>query len=249
MKFAHLFISFFIDNFPSLKLICWLFPISLLWSFLTLQISGWCKEKLNWKTGYTRKLYHFLIFFTAFLYQITLGLPGVFILGWSVTITVLYACFNGNENILYEALAREKDTPFRTKYILYSYLATFIGGVFSNLFFGYFAIFGYVVTGVADAIAEPVGTRFGQHFYKVFSFDNKKSYRSMEGSLSVFISSLIFTSLIIYFSGVFVIPFSLLLLFALICTLVEAISPSGFDNALLQLTASFLFYAYYTLQH
>ena len=241
MHFIQTLLYFFIDNFPSLKLMSWLFPVSVIWSFLALFIAGFCKQNLQWKTGYTRKVFHFFIFISAFFYQKYQGLPGVFILGWSVTIVLIYACLKGTGDLLYEALAREKDAPHRTKYIVYSYLATFFGGVLSNLLFGKMAIFGYAITGFADAIAEPIGTRFGKHQYRVFSFDkNKISYRSLEGSAAVFVAAFIAVLLITYFNTNFVVFIPTLLFVSLLCTLVEAFSPSGFDNMLLQLTVSFL---------
>ena len=242
---------FFLDNFPSLKLISWLFPISILWSFLALFMAGFCKKKLQWKTGYTRKLFHFFIFISAFFYQSYFQLQGVFILGWSVTIAILYACLKGNGNLFYEALAREKDAPFRTKYIIYSYLATFFGGVISNLLFGKFAIYGYAITGIADAIAEPIGTKFGKHQYRVFSFDKTKiSYRSIEGSFAVFAASFFIPFLILNpFDPTFSINYVWLFTIAIICTLTEAFSPSGFDNMLLQIAASFLFSIFVVYNH
>lgn len=235
-------IHFFTDNFPPLTLINWLFPISVIWSILALYIAGFCKKKLNWKTGYTRKLFHFFIFISAFFYQKYFALQGVFILGWSVTIVLIYACAKGNGNIYFEALARENDAPHRTKYIIYSYLATFAGGVLSNLLFGKFAVFGYVVTGIADAIAEPIGTRFGKHLYRVFSFDkNKTVHRSLEGSLAVFVGTYLIYLSALYFSQIILpLTFLLVLVMAVICTVVEAISPRGFDNLLLQIAGSFL---------
>lgn len=233
---------FFIDNFPSIELIAWLFPLSILLSFLALYLAGICKQKWHWKTGYTRKLFHFIIFLSAFLYQYFFKLQGVFILGWSVTLVLVYACIKGNNNVLYEALAREKDAPFRTKYIVYSYLATFFGGVVANVFFAKYAILGYLITGIADAVAEPIGTRFGKHQYRVFSFDKTKvSYRSIEGSFAVFIAS----SFIFYFAfhftqTMFPSTIVIVLIMAFICTLTEAFSPSGFDNMLLQIIGSFI---------
>lgn len=242
MEILNQIFYFFLDNFPSFKLISWLFPISILWSFIALFIAGNCKKKLNWKTGYTRKLFHFLIFISAFFYQKYLGLAGVFILGWSVTIVLIYACLKGNGNLFYEALAREKDAPFRTKYIVYSYLATFIGGVLANLFFGKFAIFGYAITGIADAIAEPIGTKFGKHQYRVFSFDKTKiSFRSIEGSLAVFVVSYaIYFFAILFTQSVFPTTYFIVFVMALVCTITEAFSPSGFDNMLLQIVGAFL---------
>lgn len=240
MHLISLLWQFFYSNFPTWHLIKIWFPISLLWSFIALYSAGICKTTFHFKTGYTRKLFHFLIFGTAFIYQQYLGLQGVFILGWSVTMVLLFSCIKGDGNLMYEALAREKDAPHRTKYIIYSYLATFIGGVLSNLFFAKWAILGYAITGIADAVAEPVGTMFGKHVYKVFSFDKAKvSIRSIEGSFAVFITSFI----IIYCTLHFVycinsLSFLLVIGMATACMFVEAISPSGFDNLLLQIIAS-----------
>lgn len=251
MQYIHTFLDFFTDNFPSIKLISWFFPIAILFSFLSLFIAGFCKQTLKWRTGFSRKLFHFFIFIAAFSCQQKMGLPAVFILGWSVTLVLIYAIIKGDGNLFYEALAREKDAPFRTKYIVYSYLATFFGGVFSNLLFGPFAIFGYAITGIGDAIAEPIGTYFGKHTYRVFSFDKSKiSYRSIEGSAAVFVASLIVPLFILYpFHGTFSISFLWLLLTAVICTLTEAFSPSGFDNMLLQIVASFLFSIFIAYNH
>ncbi len=233
---------FFLDNFPPLSLISWLFPVSIVWSFVALFIAGYCKQQWQWKTGYTRKLFHLFIFLSAFFYQSAFQLQGVFILGWSVTIAIIYACFKGNNNLFYEALAREKDAPFRTKYIVYSYVATFVGGVVSNLLFPSFAIFGYAITGIADAIAEPIGTRFGKHQYRVFSFDKTKvSYRSIEGSLAVFIASCSIYFIAFYITQtIFPVTYFIVFIMAFICTITEALSPSGFDNMLLQIIGSFI---------
>ncbi|MBP6047978.1 MAG: hypothetical protein KA526_00715 [Chitinophagales bacterium] len=238
--------NFFIDNFPSFKQLLLLFPISILWSLFSLYLAGICKQKWKWKTGYTRKLFHFLIFISAYFYQRYAGISAVFILGWSVTIVLIYAWIQNASNLFYEAIAREKDAPYRTKYIVFSYLATFLGGVLSNVFYGSYAIVGYVVTGIADAIAEPIGTRYGKHQYAVFSFDvKKKSYRSIEGSMAVFISSFI---IMIVFQGIsdFNVQCALLAFgIAMLCTLTEAFSPGGFDNFILQIVAAGLAFYFF----
>lgn len=240
MQFINQLFYFFFDNFPSLKLILWLFPVSLIWSFIALYIAGFCKNTLLWKTAYSRKLFHFFIFISAFIYQQFYGLAGVFILGWSVSLILIYAIVNGSGNFYYEALAREKDAQFQTKYIVYSYLSTLLGGVSANLFFGSFAIFGYLVTGIADALAEPFGSAFGRHQYKVFSFDKaKKSYKSLEGSAAFFIVTIISLYFSYMFNATLQINYFLLISIALLCTLIEAFTPSGFDNFTLQVGASF----------
>ncbi len=235
-------IYFFADNFPAPRLILWLFPVALLYSFLSLFTAGICKKAFLWKTGYSRKLFHFLIFFSAFGLQLTYGIGGVFILGWAVTILLGLAIYKGDGFILYEALARESDAPRRTHYILFSYIATFCGGVLSNLLFGHFAMLGYAITGLADAVAEPVGTRFGRHHYKVLTFNRQPAYRSLEGSTAVFTATVFVATIVL--KSVFISAFSwpLILLIAFCCTIVEALSPRGFDNFFLQLTATLLLY-------
>lgn len=233
----HQLTNFFIQNFPPLSLILWLLPLSIVWAFFALFFAGVLKQNYRWKTGYTRKIFHFLIFFSAVFYQLKLGLGGVFILGWSVTLVLLVAIYMGSGTILYEALAREKDAPHRTKYIIYSYLATFAGGVLSNLLFGKFALFGYAVTGIADAIAEPIGTRWGKHTYKVFSLDKQKTaYRSLEGCLSVFVAA--FGILLLLGFNQYSIAH--LLFISVIVMFTEALSPGGFDNLLLQVITACL---------
>ncbi len=237
-------VYFFATNFPPLSLILWLFPLSMAYSFCSLYIAGICKKSFSWKTGYSRKLFHFLIFFAAFGLQTMFGIGAVFILGWAVTILLVFSIYQGDGFILYEALARETDAPKRTHYIVYSYLATFCGGVLSNLLFGHFAILGYAVTGLADALAEPVGTKFGRHHYRVLTFNQQVAFRSLEGSLAVFTTSLFVAAIVIkvLFTALFSWPFVLLL--AICCTLTEALSPRGFDNFFLQITASLLLYLF-----
>lgn len=239
--FSRLF-SFFYDNFPSVQLIKWFLPLGIIYSFIALYFSGWLKIQLNWKTGYSRKLLHFFIFIAAYFTQLVFGLAGVFILGWSVTAVLIYAVFKGDNNLLYEAIARESDAPHRTRYIVYSYSATFVGGVLSNLFFGYYAIVGYAITGIADALAEPIGVRFGKHKYKVFSLNHQDAFRTFEGSLSVFITTFIICSLLLNDSSIRSLSIVQLFVVSISCTAVEALSPRGFDNALIQLTVAGLFY-------
>jgi phytol kinase len=160
-------LSFLSNNFPTGRsLLCFGLP-GLLWSVVALSLSGWLKRTRAWKTGYTRKLFHFMIFTAAALIQSLWGLQALCSFGLAASIVIMTAVFLGDGTLLYEAMAREKDAPHRTLYILVPYAATLFGGIAANLFFGQAAIAGYLVTGFADAIAEPVGTRFGKHRYRV----------------------------------------------------------------------------------
>lgn len=55
------------------------------------------------------------------------------------------------------------------------------------------------ITGIGDGLAEPVGIYFGRHKYWTKSLGSDRRYqRSWEGSACVFLSSIIFTSMLWY---------------------------------------------------
>jgi phytol kinase len=156
-----------------------------------------------------------------------------------VSLVVGLVVVRGRGNSLYEALAREQDRPNRTYYIVIPYFATLIGGMTSNIFFGPLAVVGYLVGGLGDAAGEPVGVRWGRHRYAVSAGGEK----TFEGSLAVLAACVI--ALVI---GVAVSPHlrfdlgSLIALpvIAIVCTLVEAFSPRGWDNVPMQIVPTVL---------
>jgi phytol kinase len=159
------------------------------------------------------------------------------------SLVIFYAIVRGNGNILYEAMARETDAPYRTHYIIVPYIATLIGGLASNIIFGPVAVVGYLVTGFGDAVAEPIGTRFGRHSYRVPSLTSVQAVRSLEGSTAVFISCIIaiigalILSPDLVFSEWSIVAIPLL---GFICVLIEAFTPHGWDNAPLQIVPTWL---------
>jgi phytol kinase len=241
--FVERVIAFFVDNFPSWRAIAVGGPMGLLWAYLCLYFAGYLKRIKGLKTGYTRKTFHFLIFTSAVAVQRVWGTPILCLFGGMTTLVVFYAIFRGEGHLLYEAMARENDTPHRTHYIVVPYLATLIGGLTSNILFGPVAVVGYMVAGLADAIAEPVGTRFGKHRYRVPSFRRVKSTRSLEGSAAVFLACLPAITL-----GALLCPdlaltsrsFLTVPLLAVACTVLEGVSPHGWDNATMQVIPAFL---------
>ncbi len=232
---------------PSLCEIFVVSPIGFLCGLTALYFSGKLKRDLGWRTGYTRKCFHFLIFFTAAAVQFFFGLSSLVVFGSSVSLVIFYAILRGNGNLLYEALAREKDAPYRTYFILIPYLATLFGGVIGNLVYGNLAITGYLVTGIADAVAEPVGTKYGKMKYPVSRKGNVVAYRTFEGSLSVFIASLLallFGSVLT--QGYINTNWMAIFTIAIIATIVEAVSPHGWDNFYLQVIPTGLFWFFLT---
>ena len=213
-------------------------------------LCGALKRYAGWKTGYTRKMLHFLIFFTAVGLHIWGGMPAVNMLGIGMGIFVLLSVKAGEGNFFFEAMAREKDFPRRGYFIIIPYLTTAAGGIVSNVLFGASAVMGYLLCGSADAVAEPIGLRFGKHRYQVPSLRKVRiSDRSVEGSLSMFIVSVILS--LLFFLFLYHLPFakalisSLLLSFAVV--MVEAFSFHGADNFTIQITASGLAYLFIRL--
>ena len=180
----------FIESFPSKSQFIFGGPVALVWAWVCLLFAGALKRNLGFKTGYTRKIFHVLIFSSAVVLQICFGLSLVFVFGLATSMVIAYALVRGPGNILYEAIARENDAPNRTHFVLVSYFATLIGGTLSSLLFGPYAVIGYLVAGLGDAAGEPVGTRWGRHVYATPGFGKTQSFRSIEGSIGVFVSSM-----------------------------------------------------------
>lgn len=215
--------------------------VALVWSYSCLSLAAHLKRKAQLRTGYTRKLFHFLIFSSAVVVHAVGGFWAVCVFGTMVSVVVALAVFRGRGHRLYEALARKQDGPRRTYYVVVPYFATLIGGMVSNVFFGPLAVMGYLVGGLGDAAGEPAGLRWGKHPYR-------RSYgarftKTFEGSAAVLAASVV--ALLI---GVAISPdlrFDLRSLVALpviafVCTLVEAFSPRGWDNVPMQVVPTLL---------
>ena len=241
-------IGFFILNVPSWTALAVGGPLGLLWSFAALWLAGTLKQK-GTRTGYTRKVFHFLIFGTVAALEWRLGTPAVCLFGGTCTMAVFFAIWRGPGSLLYEALARPGDEPHRTFFILVPYFTTLVGGLVANIVFGPVAVTGYLVTGLGDAIGEPAGTLFGKHHYRVRSLSSVPATRSLEGSAAVFIMSVVALLLAAAVSphitlAAFGIP--RVLAIAAASTLVEAVSPHGWDNATMQIVPTTLVWAWLT---
>lgn len=210
---------------------------------LALSFAGYLRKR-KVKTGYTRKVFHFIIFCSAAPIQAKLGFSGLFAFGFAVSAVVFYAVLRGERSWAYKALAREKDAPHETRYIIIPWLATALGGLFANYFAGPYAIVGYLVAGIGDAVGEPVGTRWGKMIYTTPNFSGITSYRSVEGSFGVFIGSTVGVFLGFYLIGALpewhminVMLFVGLCFFAVV---LEAMSPHGWDNFTMMLGPALL---------
>jgi phytol kinase len=213
--------------------------VALVWAYACLSLAAHLKTKFRLRTGYTRKLFHVLIFTSAVVVHAVGGFQAVCVFGLMVSLVVALAIVRGQGDGFYEALAREQDGPHRTYYIVIPYFATLIGGMTSSVFFGPLAMIGYLVGGLGDAAGEPAGVRWGKHPYAAAAGVTK----TFEGSLAVLAASVV--ALLI---GVAIIPelhFGVraviaLPLIAVVCTFVEAFSPRGWDNVPMQVVPTVL---------
>jgi phytol kinase len=236
-------VAFIKHNTPPIRTILTSGPVSLAWAYACLAFAAYLKSRRQLKTGYTRKTFHVLIFLTAATLQQTAGLPVVCLFGGMTTLVLAYVLLRGAGHPMYEAIAREKDEPYRTYYIIVPYLATLAGGVAGNIWFGPASLIGYLVGGLGDAAGEPVGTRWGRRRYVVPTFSSVKTTRTIEGSIGVFIASLVAVAAgMLLAPGFSFKPHSLVAIPAVAagCALLEAVSPHGWDNATMQLGPAFL---------
>lgn len=217
--------------------------VALVWSYSCLSFAAHLKINHRLRTGYTRKLFHVLIFASAVIVQAIGGFWAVCVFGSMVSLVVGYAVFRGRGDRLYEALARKQDGPNRTYYIVIPYFATLIGGMTSNIFFGPLAVVGYLVGGLGDAAGEPAGVRWGRHPYRVRSGGGQLVTKTFEGSIAVLAASVVALLISIAISpelrfdlrSLIVLP-----VIAVVCTLVEAFSPRGWDNVPMQIVPTVL---------
>jgi phytol kinase len=239
-------VEFVSHNTPSWNALVLGGPPGLAWSFMALWFAGWLEQR-GARTGYTRKVFHFLIFTTVAALQWRLGTPAVCLFGGACTVAVFTAVRLGPGHVLYDAIARPSDTPHRTLFVVVPYFATLIGGVVSNLAFGPVALAGYLVTGLGDAIGEPVGTMFGAHRYRVHSLSSVPATRTLEGSAAVFLMS---AAALLVAAGVSPeialghFAAGKVLAIAAASAVVEAVSPHGWDNLTMQVVPSALVWAW-----
>jgi len=224
---------------PSTNLITLAGPFILIYVVLVAILVCYLKKHHQVRTPYTRKIFHFLIFSTAGIFQYRFGLPLVVLFGSIVSVFVLATVMAGEGFVMYEVLARESDRPHRTLFVLVPLLTTALGGVLINIFFMKFAFIGYLVGGWGDAVGEPVGTRWGKHRYAVPSLMGVPAQRSLEGSTAVIFVSTLVAFLALHYTG-----YSLLTALgtAILCGLgsaaVEAVSNHGLDNLTIQVAAA-----------
>lgn len=229
---------------PPLSTALWLGPVAAAVVLASGYLCGWLRVRRGVRAGDTRKIFHFVIFTAAAILAITTGVAGANLLGGLTAIYIGWILWLGDGHLLYEGLARPTDRPRRSLYIVLPFAATAAGGILSILLFGRFAALGYAVTGCGDALAEPIGIRFGRHRYRVPGLGvGVASDRSVEGSAAVFAASLVAALAVLSLPEFLAADpwgrrLAVAAAVAAASTAVEAVSHHGLDNLTIQLAAS-----------
>ncbi len=190
------------------------------------------------RVAYTRKLFHFAIFTMAAVVHSRWALPGTMVFGAVIAGMVLAAVGAGEGHGFYEALARDKDRPHRSLFILVPLLTTAVGGLLSAVFAGPYASVGYLAAGWGDAIGEPVGARWGRHPYRVPSLAGVPAIRTIEGSVAVCLVASFGSILALWTLGAQDAAWTVGLACGVAAAAVEAVSNHGLDNLTVQVVAS-----------
>ena len=222
---------------PGAPVALWAFVVALSIGMLAAGLAAWMRTR-GVRVPYTRKVFHFSIFTGAAAVHTYWGLPGTNVYGATVALMVLAAVVAGDGNALYEALGRDTDRPRRSLFIVVPLVMTAIGGLASAVLAGPYASVGYLVAGWGDAVGEPVGTRWGQHRYRVPSLAGVPAERSLEGSAAVFAVAWLAAAVALRGVGMG----HGVILVALACALAgaaaEAASNHGLDNLTVQVVPS-----------
>ncbi len=196
------------------------------------------------KVGYTRKINHFGLFFfpiylnTILPYEQTI--EGIIVKGILVLLALVIYIKPLRDNVplitrMFLSFDRPEDRPHTLMWLSTQVAVAYMIIVPVVILFSFKGIENLIlipilITGIGDGLAEPVGIRFGKHKYKTHAlFSHKKYERSYEGSLCVFIVSVITIIMFQpYFSDVeFIVA---LITVPLIMTLTEAFSPHTWDT-------------------
>ena len=192
------------------------------------------------RVAYTRKLFHVVIFTAAAGVHAALALPGTMVFGSVIALMVLFAVWRGDGFPFYEAMARERDQPRRSFFIIVPMITTAVGGLASSLIAGPFASVGYLAAGWGDAVGEPAGARWGRRRYRVPSLAGVPATRTVEGSIAVFVVATIGSGVALASLGLGREAVWGGVLCGAAAALVEAASNHGLDNLTVQLVPSIL---------
>jgi dolichol kinase len=151
-------------------------------------------------------------------------------------------------NWAFAANTRPSDRPHEALFFWSSWLLSMIALWLADLLFLDVPITrtAALLVGLGDGLAEPIGLRWGYHRYRVYGWGTKRpTFRSVEGSLCVMTISFLVV-LFCYWpseeSALMPVVGGALIV-AAVLTLVEALSPHGWDNFTIPVSAALVLHA------
>lgn len=206
--------------------------------------NGLLVKHKNVKVNYTRKINHFILVLVpvylnrGFVYEESFYL---YVLGAALAVFKLIFYIKPIRdrilviNTMFLSFDRPEDRP-NTLFWFSTQLATgYLVIIPMTLIYMYYnlehlLLVPILIWGIGDGLAEPVGIRFGKHKYHVYAlFDGKKYFRTLEGSMCVFLAGLV---IIAAYYKYFTLPQFIVALLTIpaLMTLSEAFSPHTWDS-------------------
>jgi len=222
--------------------------LKLITVFLVAYIGGLFVKYKKTRVNYTRKINHFFLFFAPSLidkFFAPAGPASSFWLGEGIFFLGSFIIFIKpiRERIFFIATAfssfdRPEDRPYTLVWYIMQEIAGYLVLMPAIAIYEKFNMVGLfsipiLISVFGDGLAEPVGVRFGKHRYLAHAIlSNKKYLRTLEGSLMVFITSIVIISF--FYQSFSQTQFILALLTVPItATLAEALAPHTLDNPLI----------------
>ncbi|MBA4030608.1 MAG: hypothetical protein C0478_06915 [Planctomyces sp.] len=135
--------------------------------------------------------------------------------------------------VLLQGYVRMEDWPHPHGHLWVSWMASIVGLVIVELVFGSTEItrMSAIVLGIADALGEPIGSRFGRHRFQVADLlSSTIRHRSWEGSLAVCVGATLSIAWLLPISMGLPLTLVVACLMGVLIAGVEAWSPHGLDN-------------------
>lgn len=223
--------------------------LKLLIIFLVCYVGGLFVKYNKIRVNYTRKINHFFLFFMPslidkfFIYndstfaginEILFGVGSLMIFIKPIRTRVSFI------GTAFSSFDRAEDRPYTLLWVLIQEFTGYLVFMPAINIYEKYRMVGLLsitvlISVFGDGLAEPVGVCFGKHRYLTYAIFSKKKYlRTIEGSMMVFITSVVVTfffhpffSQPQYIVAVTTIPISM--------TLAEALSPHTIDNPLMSL--------------
>lgn len=239
MQIINFFIMFFIKSGIYLSI---------------MYLTGLLVVKKGVKVNYTRKINHFALLVIPFLLDMIMRPPeslktdganyllqAIGLLSGLLFFLLFIEPVRKRVGFLRTAFAsldRPEDRPYTLLWMVTQTTANFLVAIPIGIYLDtigkqslIFILF--IINGIGDGLAEPIGIRFGKHKYTTRAlFTQRKFVRSIEGSAVVFIISLLAVTVSYSLFTPIQFVFTIIIL-PIAMTLAEAFAPHSWDNPFL----------------